>query len=236
MKQTSCSSQCTAGYYCPECSKEDAVQECGKNKDATMNARYTQNYAASIYCPRGTDKHIQAKEKDEYTTAVEFKNWGADLSPADDVWLTRRTNIAPCPKTYVCRNGVRAPALLWQSCGGTSSKTGYTTNANFEELPDDIRADNKDSLSILYDRQLSKKIVAKLSFADDALGPVQMSITDTKGGSKMWRGNSDGQVSLVAGYGIDYEAKNGGSSRMLQNIAQVEIINLPGTYIETQKA
>ena len=112
MKQTSCSSQCTAGYYCPECSKEDAVQECGKNKDATMNARYTQNYAASIYCPRGTDKHIQAKEKDEYTTAVEFKNWGADLSPADDVWLTRRTNIAPCPKTYVCRNGVRAPALL----------------------------------------------------------------------------------------------------------------------------
>ena len=243
--QGSCSSLCSAGYFCPDCSSSDKVQECGVHKDIKTSTRYTSGYAASVYCPRGSATRLKAPEKDKYTTATEFRGWSVELSPNEDSWLRRRTNIAVCPDTYVCVEGVRAPALLWKDtsendvCGGTGSKTGYRHSSSIVEIADDVdqfSSAGKDSLSTVYIRKLKTKIPATLSFEDDALSDAMISVTDDARGTGMWSASKTGEVTLNDGYGVDYEAKNGGSRRYLKAMAKVEILTNRGNFIEVQKA
>merc|ERR1711871_340230 len=241
---------CTSGFFCKAGSSRNEGEMCGEGKTGD---RYTAEYPAKVYCPRGASQRLYASELGDFTTASDKPGWTADTAPAEGLYLAKRSGLAKCPKNYVCIHGARAPALLWltndreDSCGTRVGKNAHRTSTYITEIPDDVnmgslseQGEYIDGNEKTFPLKLDNRFEANLEYedVDGDFGEPLYFVTDNFEGNAFWegrRGSENGVIALKTGNGLDYEAV-GGKMRKLQITARVEFTKLPGKYIETQKS
>jgi hypothetical protein len=155
-----CNSACPEGYFCDAGTKLQwpspnsaittkwASIQCGKVAGYTTekNFRFTETYAASVYCPAGTAAILYAPSEKFYTVGPTDTSssliggkgvWRVNHDGDRDRYLNMRTGLKACQSNYLCIWGVRAPELEFitrssdsmasydgaDTCGGNDWKT-----------------------------------------------------------------------------------------------------------------
>jgi hypothetical protein len=86
--------KCSEGFFCPEGSSEDKVEECGLINDVILDN------PEKYYCPEGTSERKIAKDTDE-------NNRGEYTTSGNRQYnRLRLSHVLPCEENKICKNGV----------------------------------------------------------------------------------------------------------------------------------